>query len=270
MPCICFILIGWWGWGQVEDGKLILAMSWPLWIWIMGPSASYVILLLLYIFEMFHYKELNSGGKPVLEIGKSLWLQLMSLSYEKFPKLNLIFCYPSDLRKIFSRLVKLEDTVNLTFIHWCLKVSAKALCSLGEILFVLLCLVFIMFVKYLPLFLALADFDKDFQMENFTSFSNNLAWIWGVMATEWICQLYLNQMSFFLFCLLLFFPFKHFVVYVITVVLIFPILPPPLFLPPIPTVSPLTVVHFCGSCIYVLWLILSPSSDQSLHPPPLL
>lgn len=37
----------------------------------------------------------------------------------------------TDSRKIFFRVVILEDTVNLTVMHWCLKVSAKALCSLG-------------------------------------------------------------------------------------------------------------------------------------------
>lgn len=46
---------------------------------------------------------------------------------------NSIFCYPLDSRKILSIVGKLEDTVNLTLVRWCLKVSAKALCSLGKI-----------------------------------------------------------------------------------------------------------------------------------------
>ena len=32
----------------------------------------------------------------------------------------------TDSRKIFFRVVKLEDTVNLTVTHWCLKVSSKS------------------------------------------------------------------------------------------------------------------------------------------------
>lgn len=87
---------------------------------------------------------------------------------KKFSKLNLIFCCTPDLRKIFSRAGKLEDTVNLTFVCWCLKASAKALCSLGKIFFLEN-----MFLKYLSS-----------QMENVTLFVDNLAWASG----EWWLQ----------------------------------------------------------------------------------
>ena len=98
---------------------------------------------------------------------------------KQFSKLNLIFCCTPDLRKIFSRAGKLEGTVNLTFVCWCLKASAKALCSLGKIFF---------FGKYvseiLSLLLVLADFGRDSQMENVTPFVDNLAWASG----EWWLQ----------------------------------------------------------------------------------
>lgn len=98
---------------------------------------------------------------------------------KKFSKLNLIFCCTPDLRKIFSRAGKLEDTVNLTFVCWCLKASAKALCSLGKIFFLEN-----MFLKYLSLLLVLADFGRDSHMENVTLFVDNLAWASG----EWWLQ----------------------------------------------------------------------------------
>lgn len=123
-------------------------------------------------------RKLNSDEKLILEIEKLPWLQSICLSHEKISELSLIFCYSPDLRKIFSRMVKLEDTVNLTFVRWCLKVSARALCSLGEIFKKY------MFLKYLPSFLVLADAGSNFQMENVTSFVDNLAWAFR----EWWLQ----------------------------------------------------------------------------------
>lgn len=55
----------------------------------------------LYVFEMFYYKELNSDGKPVLEMGKSLWLQLMSFSHEKIFQTQFNFLLPIRFKEDF-------------------------------------------------------------------------------------------------------------------------------------------------------------------------